>query len=191
MSNKKKKESLKYIFLFMLTVILMLGCIILIVKIISPKMNKNVIGNFQDEQQVIEPEEELSNEDEIKNMSETSRMKRYVGIFFENIEEGNYEQAYNVLNKDFKSTYFPTLDEFKEYAKKYFDFSTIGVTYENIERLGNNKTGNMYVLWLTIENLLELKKTEEDYQNTPRTNFVIIENDYNNYEMSFSVINEE
>ena len=91
MSNKKKKESLKYIFLFMLTVILMLGCIILIVKIISPKMNKNVIGNFQDEQQVIEPEEELSNEDEIKNMSETSRMKRYVGIFFENIEEGNYD----------------------------------------------------------------------------------------------------
>lgn len=190
MNNRKKKENIKYIFLFILTVILMIGCIILIVKVIGPKVDKNVIGNFQDEEQITEPEE-VSNEDEIKQMSETSRMKRYVGIFFENIEEENYEQAYNVLNKDFKSTYFPTLDEFKEYAKKYFDFSTIGVTYENIERLGNNKTGNMYVLWLTIENLLELKKTEEDYQNTPRTNFVIIENDYNNYEMSFSVINEE
>ena len=61
----------------------------------------------------------------------------------------------------------------------------IGIKYDNIERLGNNKTGNMYVLWLTIGSIYQ-GKLEED-EKLDQTNFVIIERDYNNYEMSFSV----
>lgn len=152
---------------------------------ISLTKNKQVSENNTDnniENNVIqETEEEQQNE--IKNMSESNRMKRYVGIFFENIENKNYEKAYNVLNYDFKTTYFPTIEKFEEYVKKHFNPSTMGVTYDNIERLGNNKTGNMYVLWLTIFNIFNKQESNE-------TNFVIIENDYNNYEMSFSVIEE-
>ena len=33
----------------------------------------------------------------------------------------------------------------------------LGITYDNIERLGNNKTGNMYVLLLTISNIFQGK----------------------------------
>lgn len=152
---------------------------------ISLVKNKQVseknTNNNTENNVIQETEEEQQNE--IKNMSESNRMKRYVGIFFENIENQDYEKAYKVLNYDFKTTYFPTIEEFEKYAKIHFNPSTMGVTYDNIERLGNNKTGNMYVLWLTISNIFNKQESNE-------TNFVIIENDYNDYEMSFSVIEE-
>lgn len=128
-------------------------------------------------------EETTTQEDEIKKLSESSRMKRYIGIFFENIENKDYESAYKVLNYEFKETYFPNIESFEQYAKINFNPSTLGVTYDNIERLGNNKTGNMYVMWLTISNIYNKEESKE-------INFVIIEKDYNNYEMSFSVIEE-
>ena len=61
----------------------------------------------------------------------------------------------------------------------------VGISYDNIERLGNNKTGNMYVILLTISNVFQ-KKLNED-EKLPQTYFVIVEKDYDNYEMSFSV----
>ena len=63
------------------------------------------------------------------------------------------------------------------------------VEYNNIERLGNSKTGNLYVLWLTIGNMFQPKLAED--VEIPETNFVIIEYDYNKYEMSFSLLNYE
>ena len=62
------------------------------------------------------------------------------------------------------------------------------LTYDNVERLGNSKTGNMYVVWVTISNMFQSKL--KDGEELPQTNFVIIEYDYNKYEMSFSVNQE-
>ena len=62
------------------------------------------------------------------------------------------------------------------------------LTYDNVERLGNSKTGNMYVVWVTISNMFQSKL--KDGEELPLTNFVIIEYDYNKYEMSFSVNQE-
>ena len=59
------------------------------------------------------------------------------------------------------------------------------MTYDNIERLGNEKTGNMYVVWTTISNMFMRKL--KDGEKIAQTNFVIIEKNYNDYEMSFSV----
>ena len=114
--------------------------------------------------------------------------KSHVGFFLEDIENGDYQSAYDVLNEDFKKTYFTNLDEFKEYADKNFNSSIMTLTYDNVERLGNSKTGNMYVVWVTISNMFQSKL--KDGEELPQTSFVIIEYDYNKYEMSFSVNQE-
>lgn len=168
----------------------MIANIILIAKIVGlKKEEKQLNGTSQAKSSSNNSEEETPEvplEEELKQMSESKRMKRYVGIFFENIENGNYEDAFKVLNSDFKKNYFnDNLNEFKDYANKYFNPSTMVVTYDNVERLGNNKSGNMYVLWLTIGNLFQPKLAED--QEIEQTNFVIIEYNYNDYEMSFSV----
>jgi hypothetical protein len=185
----KKKKKNNNMLVVAITILLILSIIIIItIKSNKKEENNNIIinqtvTNSQDE----ETSEEIQT-DEIKTLSETKRMKRYIGIFFDNIEAGNYETEYNKLNEEFKNNYFPTLNSFKEYVDKYFNTKYLGVTYDNVERLGNEKTGNMYVVWITTANLY-MKKLSED-EELEATNFVIVEHDYNNYELSFSV-NEE
>ncbi len=182
--KKKNKDNKKYLAIMNIAAIIMIASVIIIMMIIKPKEQSN------DNTSYIEPEtdeerEELEKEEIESTQSETKRMKRYIGIFFEDIEEERYQDAYNVLNQDFKNNYFPTLEDFTQYAKKYLDSSTLGITYDNIERLGNDKTGNMYVVWTTLTDIFRPKL--EDDEELDQTTFVIIEYDYNDYEMSFRV----
>lgn len=186
----KKTSNKKYIIILAIILVIMVANMYLILNLFKSKEKEKNVYSKPAENEQTEEIQEISEEDEIKTLSESNRMKRYIGIFFERIEEGNYQDAYSVLNQEFKDTYFPTLKEFTEYADKNFNPTVMGVTYDNIERLGNNKTGNMYVVWLTIDNIFAAKKTEEEAEAKEQTNFVIVEKDYNNYEMSFSV-NEE
>lgn len=188
MSNikKKKQSNKKYIAIMIISFIVMIAAIILIIKVTN-KSNKNQNNTISNSIEYEETEE--SQQEEIKNMSESKRMKRYIGIFLENIEEGKYQEAYNVLNEDFKLNYFPTVEAFTEYAKKNLDSTTLAITYDNIERLGNEKTGNMYIVLTTITDIFQPKL--EDDEKLETNYFVIIEYDYNNYEMSFSVKTDE
>lgn len=147
----------------------------------TPKIKNNQVEPNNANQEQTEENNE-SDTEEIRTLSESNRMKRYIGNFFNNIEEGDYQKAYNILNAEFRSNYFPRIEDFKDYVDKNFKNNMLGVTYDNIERWGNNKTGNMYVIWITVADMAKGKK---------ETNFVIIENDYNDYEMSFSVNIEE
>lgn len=187
--KRKKNNTKNLIIAIVVIVIIMIGvlCFIInaIVKSTQKGNNSNTTANNTSTIDENTDEEEISQEDEIKQLSESARMKRYIGNFFDNIENGDYQSAYNVLNEDFKKTYFSNLDEFTTYAKKNFGSSMLGVSYDNIERLGNNKTGNMYVLLLTISNIFQSKL--EDDEKLPQTYFVIVEKNYNDYEMSFSV----
>lgn len=189
MSNikKKKNNNQKYIAIMVISCIIMVAAVILIVVLLT-KTKDNTNNPVNNEPQTEEEIEALEKE-EIKNMSESKRMKRYIGMFFEDIEEGKYQDAYSVLNEEFKNNYFPRLSDFEEYAKKHLNSATLAITYDNIERLGNNKTGNMYVIWMTITDIF-MPKLEED-EEIEQTNFVIIENNYNDYEMSFSVKTDE
>ena len=195
---KTKKRNNNNITLILVIIGLVIIVNVILISIIVAK--KQADGNAQISNSVNKNEEtkdnsvdgspELSLDEELRTMSESKRMKKYIGIFFQNIEEGKYQDAYDVLNKDFKTIYFhDSLEEFTEYAKKYFDPSVMVVEYNNIERLGNSKTGNLYVLWLTIGNMFQPKLAED--VEIPETNFVIIEYDYNKYEMSFSLLNYE
>lgn len=159
----------------------MIATACLITSLINKKQTENK-SNINNTEQNQKNEEKSNPDEEIKALSESNRMKRYIGKFFEDIEAEEYMQAYNKLNEDFRKNYFSTLEDFIKYADSNFKTSMLGVTYDNIERWGNNKTGNMYIIWITVADSFKGKK---------ETNFVIIEKDYNNYEMSFSVNLEE
>lgn len=187
MKKKNKKSNNKKNLYIVISIVAIMITLLIIILVVVTNKKKTESSNYALNGNR-EYDEEMTPEEEIKTLSESSRMKRYVGIFFDNIENKDYQSAYNILNQEFKDTYFPTLNEFKEYANKYFDMNTVAITYDNIERLGNNKTGNMYVLWLKIGNIYQPKLAEDEEMFT--TNFVIIEKNIGDYEMSFSVIEE-
>lgn len=114
----------------------------------------------------------------LQNMEERDRMEYYFNMFLEYLDSGNYESAYDLLYSEFKENYFPTLQSFEEYVKKVFP-EMASIEHENIER-----NGDVYVLWIKITDVMNGKKTDEPKE----MNIVIRENDYNDFEMSFSVI---
>ena len=187
---KRKKNDIKYIIIAIIVIaIIMIGVLSFVINAIIKSTQKgnntNITANSTNASSEETVDEQTIQLDEIKQLSESDRMKRYIGNFFNSIEDGDYQSAYNVLNEDFKKRYFSNINEFTTYAKKNFGSSMVGISYDNIERLGNNKTGNMYVILLTISNVFQ-KKLNED-EKLPQTYFVIVEKDYDNYEMSFSV----
>lgn len=188
--KQKKNNNIKYIVAIILIAIIMIINLIVIIRLTKKPKSANQANNpISSESNNDDTEEDSgSREDDVKSLPETLRIKRYIGFFLEDIENGDYQSAYDVLNEDFKKTYFTNLDEFKEYADKNFNSSIMTLTYDNVERLGNSKTGNMYVVWVTISNMFQSKL--KDGEGLPQTNFVIIEYDYNKYEMSFSVNQE-
>ena len=187
--KRKKNDTQNIIIAIVVIAIIMIGVLSFVINAIvksnQKENNTNITANSTNASSEEAINEQTTQLDEIKQLSESSRMKRYIGNFFNSIEDGNYQSAYDVLNEDFKKRYFSNLDEFTTYAKKNFGSSMVGISYDNIERLGNNKTGNMYVILLTISNVFQ-KKLNED-EKLPQTYFVIVEKDYDNYEMSFSV----
>ncbi len=190
--RKKKNNNIKYIIAIIIIATIMIINLVIIIKLTkkpgSTAQTNNTINSTASGESNTDEEESQSRDEEVRNLSETIRMKRYIGFFLEDIENGDYQSAYDVLNEDFKKTYFTNLEEFKNYADKNFNSSIMTLTYDNVERLGNNKTGNMYVVWVTISNMFQEKL--QDDEELPQTNFVIIEYDYNKYEMSFSVNQE-
>lgn len=113
---------------------------------------------------------------DLSGLGERDRMEYYVSSFIEEVENGNYEEAYDMLYDDFKTNYFPTLASFEEYAKTKFP-KMFSLEHTNIER-----NGDIYVLWVTLYNPLGSKNSGIEM------NFIIQENDLNDFVMSFSVI---
>lgn len=165
MANKKNKKSKIYIILILI--------ISMIIVFINMKKDKQEI--LQEEKTAEEQENEM-NTLAVQQMEERDRMEYYFGIFLEYVENQRYENAYNLLNEDFKQNYFPTIDLFKEYISNIFTEMS-DIEHENIER-----NGDVYVLWIYVTDALNGKPGEKK-----KMNFVIKENDYNNFELSFSV----
>ena len=168
-----KKNNKPIIFCIIVVVIII---IIVIVKMVSN--NKKVdYSKLSDEELDIIVANKIQdiNKIDLSNLNERERMEYYVSEFITAIENKNYETAYQMLNDDFKNHYFPNYSDFEEYAKNKFP-SNIALNHTNIER-----NGDIYVLWVTVANQLAGKKSGMDI------NFVIKENDLNDFELSFSV----
>ena len=122
--------------------------------------------------------EENTNELEIadlKDKDERTRIQQYCGKFIRYIENKEYDKAYNLLYPDFKNNYFKTVEDFKKYAEEKFPQTLIAVEYNNIER-----QGQYYILFTTIKTPLNV-----DYSMDQK--FILIENGFNDFKISFDV----
>lgn len=183
------KTNTKLIILILAVVILIiLNLIIFSKKIIQPKLqaekqeqNNVAISQEQnkkkDEQEVVPI---VRTDAEIVQMlsgyKERDRMEFYCGEYFRHLLKGEYDAAYNLLYTEFKQQYFPTVEEFEEYAKKTYP-TTFALDYDDITR-----QGDIYVLRLKILDMDGTKDTEKIQR------VVIRENNYNDYVISFQVI---
>lgn len=111
----------------------------------------------------------------IESMSESSRIKTYFGEFLNYIENKNYSKAYSMLNADYRTNYFPTLEEFEAYVKENFPSGTLVVDYNSFSR-----KGEIYVINVSIYSLSGSK------DNAVTKDVVIRENGTNDFTLSFS-----
>lgn len=126
-------------------------------------------------QNVISDEEIAKTRDDVlSSKTETSRIKAYVGQFFSTMESGEYQKAYNMLFDSFKSNYFPTEEQFEQYAVNKYP-ENIVLNYINVDR-----EGTIYVL--TIEVIDGLNKA-----NSFEQKIVIEENELNDFNISFQM----
>ena len=131
---------------------------------------KNIVREVADDNVV-----EQSMQNNISQMGERNRCQTYIGEFLTWIEDGNYSKAYNSLNSEFKSNYFPSEEEFKNYVDTHFPKSSV-LTYEDI-----NRQSPYYIVTV---------KMEDDSNSSFATiteRFVVKENGNNKFEISFQI----
>lgn len=177
----------KIIFLFIVLVILTtISISVYVNKILIPTINNNkIIAEYEankksTENEVVEEEQtELSQEDlilELKSMSETDRIYKYFSQYINSVDLGEYQKAYGYLYSEFKQNYFPTQEDFENYVKETYP-EYFGIEYEDIDR-----QGTYYILTVRIYDAIEQETTEYLEQK-----FVISENDFGNFVLSFQV----
>ncbi len=170
---KNKLKILDYILIITLLITIMIVVIIVIKSLEKKSIQNNAINN---EKNITSIKQDNSG-NELKDMSERERMEFYFSEFMDYIENGKYQEAYNLLYPDFKDNYFKTLDDFKKYVNKtYPEF--VSFSYNDIER-----QGNIYVLMITVINP-DLSKSEAKKSQR----IVIKENNFNDFVLSFQVI---
>jgi len=165
-------------------IILLIIAVCLAIVIILTYMNHKLKKQTTDYTNLTEEEIVEAVQDEIDEMNkntlsakgERDRIEYYVALFLDALESGKYEEAYNMLYGEFKDNYFPTLSSFEEYVKTKFPKDFV-IEYTNFER-----SGDYYVLWAKVSDPLAGKVSSIEI------NFVVQENDLNDFVMSFSVI---
>lgn len=170
----EQKKDNKFI-IFGLVVVIVLGIIAF-----STKPKKEIINydelSQEEFQNVVKENVDTIELNRLNNMGERDRMEYYVSKFVTSIGNKSYEYAYSLLYDEYKENFFPTLEKFEEYVKTKLP-SRLAIEYNNIERIGE-----IYVLWVTLENPVGTEETEVEM------NFIVKENALNDFVMSFSVI---
>lgn len=174
---KKRNSFKKYLVLMIFVLVIILIYFVNMLLALKEDNNKenSDINVIIDVENIVknENQEELNR---LKQMSERNRIEYYVSQFIKDVENGNFEEAYSVLNNDFKKNYFSTIKDFKEYSEKKFT-KMVDVDYTNFER-----NGTIYIIWLTLTDAIN-----GDKDSGQEMNFVVKENDFNDFELSFSV----
>lgn len=140
----------------------------------SNMTNNTVQENFVTAEEIEENTNQLEIED-LKGKDERTRIQQYCGKFIRYIESKDYDKAYALLYPDFKNNYFKTVEDFQNYAEEKFPSTLIAVEYNNIER-----QGKYYILFTTI-------KTPLDSSYSMDQKFILIENGFNDFQLSFDV----
>ena len=163
-------------------IIIVIGILIVILLVLLDIIRNNSKGqdysNLTDEEISVAIKKEVDEMElnTLASKNERDRIEYYVAQFVEAIESKKYEDAYDMLYEDFKNNYFPTLSSFEEYAQSKFS-KVLSLEHTNFER-----NGDYYILWTKISDPLSGKGSGKEI------NFVVRENDLNDFDMSFSVI---
>lgn len=181
-SKKSLKDQRKNMILIIAVLVLVVINIIILIIHFSKTTNNESNNTVANQEQTVTPSQKP-----IEEKTEQERIQGYARDFYINIDNKEYEKAYNVLNGDFKDKYFPTLASFIEYVDKYIGTGELTINFNNIERLGNEKTGNLYILWVNVKDVLGSIKKTSDSDEEQYTNVVILEKGFDDYELSFSV----
>lgn len=158
---KKKNRVLILIAVF----IIILLILILILNL--QNKNKTHISENTEEQTYFED----SNIDKLEQMSEKERIIFYFSKYIENVENGKYEVAYNMLYDEFKNTYFNSIEKFENYIKNKYP-EIISIDYESFRR-----EGEYYIISTKILDI----STEESFNQK----FILREYDYDDFKLSF------
>lgn len=170
---KNKLKILDYILIITLLITIVIVLTIVIKSLEKKSIQEEVINNGKNVTDIKQDD----SYNELKDMSERQRMEFYFSEFMDYIENGKYQEAYNLLYPEFKENYFKTLDDFKKYVNKtYPEF--VSFSYNDIER-----QGSIYVLMITVINP-DLSKSEAKKSQR----IVIKENNFNDFVLSFQVI---
>lgn len=175
MEKRNDSEKLKKNLRILLLIIAILTIIVLIVLIAINNSKNNKTSEMAEQENSAESEELVENSitSNISKMSEEDRIESYIGEFISLIEEGNYSQAYDKLNGNFKNNYFKTVEDFEKYAKSKYP-SNPNIEYSSIERIGE-----IYLIQAKITDVID-----SDFQEVSQK-FVVRENGANDYTISF------
>lgn len=170
------KEQKKWMFILVILILILLNVAVFIneIKLIRGEEKTAENSNQITENEVNETRVEY--EKHVKDQEENIRIQHYVAEFLGMLENQKYQQAYDLLNDDFKNGNMQTLDKFIEFCKIYPSKNTT-CAYSNFDRIGSS----LYVITVTINQL-----TETTYKPIKQT-FVVRENDYNNYTISLQM----
>lgn len=170
------KEQKKWMFILIILILILLNVAIFIneIKLIKGEEDTTEVNN---EAVVEEPKNEKAYlEKRIEKQEENVRVQYYIAGFLNLIENQNYEEAYKLLNEDFKNNNFETLEKFKEFCKIYPNKDTV-CKYTDFDRIG----ASVYVMTTIINQL-----NATNYQPVKQI-FVVRENDYNDYKISLQM----
>lgn len=129
------------------------------------RTNKNIETNTQESDKIIS---------KLKTVSESERIRIYLGTYFKYIENKNYDSAYNLLYPKFKENYFPTLKSFEEYIKGLSFPEMLSIEYHDI-----HMQGEYYIVTVRIGDLLSRSASQQE------KSFILQENGYNDFYISF------
>ena len=157
------------------------GIIVLIIAIFVMIL-VNILISLQEKPED-KPLNEMTTEEQIdaeikklQSMEEYDRIKYYFDKYITLIENGQYEQAYNLLYPEFRNTYFPTLDSYTKYVTSKYP-AIIMVQYTDVIRLGK-----YYVLDITFVDTINITA-----DSTPgfTQKIILYENNWNDFSISF------
>ena len=168
------------ILFFLLIIVIVIIVVVNTVFMTKSNNAENTLVNGIAQENILTAEEieENTNQleiEDLKDKDERTRIQQYCGKFIRYIESKDYDKAYALLYPDFKNNYFRTVDDFANYAKEKFPSSLITVEYNNIER-----QGKYYILFTTV-------KTPLDSSYSMDQKFILIENGFNDFQLSFDV----
>lgn len=180
----KKNRVLNIVLLIVTLICVSINIVLLLNKFLIPrreseviykeKLNKKMQLNKTNSDNISSEQNQL---ELLKKGTERDRIEYYCGQFFKNIENKNYEKAYQVLYPEFKQQYFPTIEDFKKYVQKTYP-SVLAINYDDFDR-----QGDIYITTVLVDNALAKDNSKQFSQR-----IVVQESDYNKYVLSFQVI---